>query len=103
LAQVIFVPSLSYESGKVVETRTGDNKFGNYIEIMGEKGGLMKYYHMQDIYLLKGELVQQGQIIGLSGNSGLVVKEGLGIEVFLNNKKIDPLDYIENCKIARKK
>jgi len=93
---------LSYENGTVTKIeRNEKGKYGNYVVVNGRKGGAIKYYHLSEIYLEMGETIRKGQEIGLSGNSGLVVSNGLGIEVYFNGELIAPLEYIEGCNVFK--
>jgi murein DD-endopeptidase MepM/ murein hydrolase activator NlpD len=44
--------------------------------------------------LLVGDLVEQKQIIGLSGNTGLSVSPQLHFELLKDNKQVNPADYL---------
>ena len=44
--------------------------------------------------LLVGDLVEQKQIIGLSGNTGLSVSPQLHFELLKDNKHVNPADYL---------
>lgn len=44
--------------------------------------------------LLVGDLVEQKQIIGLSGNTGLSVSQQLHFELLKDNKHVNPADYL---------
>lgn len=68
--------------------------YGNTI-IVDHGLGLMTFYmHLSKINVNVGELVQQGQIIGLSGNTGDAVGPHLHITVRINDISIDPMKFM---------
>ncbi len=58
--------------------------------------GLMSLYmHLSKTNVNKNELVEQGQIIGLSGHSGYAEKPHLHLSVHINGFSIDPVKFFE--------
>ncbi len=61
--------------------------------------GLMSFYlHLSKIKVNEGELVQQGQLLGLSGDTGYVFGPHLHFSVRINNISIDPIKFLELFK-----
>lgn len=58
--------------------------------------GLMTFYmHLSKIKVNVGELVQRGQIIGLSGQTGYAENPHLHLTVRINGSSIDPVKFLE--------
>jgi len=75
--------------------------YGNYVLIEHAGGTSTRYAHMypKSITVSVGEVVQQGQIIGIMGNSGNTTGTHLHFEVIdANNNKINPLNYVSNTE-----
>lgn len=78
-------------SGIVSEVYENDNK-GYYVMIQNE-GLELTYGYLSASYVKEGDIVKTGQIIGRTGTS----KDGnyyLRIELTVNGKEVDPVDYI---------
>lgn len=85
-----------------VVSKAADNGFGYSYIIITHPDGLMTLYgHISEILIKEGELVRQGQVIGLSG--GMPGTKGAGwlttgphlhLEVFKNYKHTNPLLYL---------
>lgn len=62
--------------------------------LIAHGNGYETYYaHLNRINVRKGEKVRRGDIIGLSGNTGLSLAPHLHYEVRLNGMRIDPVNY----------
>lgn len=94
-------PILATASGQVV-TVTYDNSFGNYVIIKHNHGMYTRYAHMSTVRVKKGQLVEQGQIIGNIGNTGISTGPHLHYEVHIGSDVVDPAKYI-NVKLYNKK
>lgn len=82
----------------VVTTVTDDGgKRGTYVVIDHQDGAQTLYQHMQKgSYTVKvGDTVVQGQKIGLIGNTGVGSGCHLHFEVLINNKPVNPEDYVD--------
>jgi murein DD-endopeptidase MepM/ murein hydrolase activator NlpD len=99
----------TYRSGDpVVSTADGhvvglgyDAGLGNYIIIQHSHGFFTRYGHLMAFRVSKGQKVQQGQVIGLLGNTGLTTGPHLHYEVHLGTGVIDPLKFL-NIRAAAK-
>ncbi len=80
-------------SGKVV-VAGWSNVFGNYVIISHGNGYQSLYGHMSKITVKKGAKVEQGQKIGLVGNTGYSTGSHLHLTVYKNGKLTDPLSLI---------
>jgi len=71
-----------------------DEGMGNYIILQHSHGFLTRYGHLMAFRVEKGQKVQQGQIIGLLGNTGLTTGPYLHYEVHVGSGVIDPVKFL---------
>ena len=64
--------------------------YGNTILIDHGAGIESRYGHLQTITVVRGQRVERGQALGLTGNSGRSTAPHLHYEVLLNGRPIDP-------------
>lgn len=79
--------------GKVKEVKTSKTTAGRYIVIDHGGGYETQYSHLSRIDVKKGNKVKRGDIIGLTGNSGLSLSPHLHYEVKYNGMRVDPIHY----------
>ena len=95
-------PVIATKSGKVNSTNTGcsvgdhscGGSYGNYIKIDHGDGIESLYAHLKSLLVSNGETVNQGQIIGYSGNTGRSTGPHLHFEIRVNGTRVDPLGYV---------
>ena len=87
-------PIVSTANGKVVEKGYEPNGFGNYLLLRHKYGFFTKYAHMDKVYVKEGETVNQGQVIGTMGNTGLSTASHLHYEVRIGSQVVDPERYL---------
>lgn len=63
---------------------------GNIISIKHTGGYITKYLHLHKRIVKKGQRVKKGQLIGLSGNTGISTGPHLHFEILKHNKHLDP-------------
>lgn len=88
-------PILASASGTVVHAQTGewDRGYGNNIWIDHGNGYRTHYAHMEVLYVNEGDYVEQGQVLGKMGHTGLVYGVTgihLHFELEYNGAKISP-------------
>ncbi|MEC9367418.1 MAG: peptidoglycan DD-metalloendopeptidase family protein, partial [Pseudomonadota bacterium] len=85
-------PILAAGSG-VVEAVGRKGGYGNYVRIRHANGYKTAYGHMSSFAenLRPGAKVQQGQVIGLVGNTGISSGPHLHFEVLVNNRHVNPM------------
>lgn len=66
---------------------------GKAIVVDHGNGYKTSYGHLSKIRVKKGDKVKRGDIIALSGNSGLSFAPHLHYEVIFNNTRVDPIHY----------
>ncbi len=70
------------------------NGYGNVIWIDHPGGLLTAYAHLSEILVQPGVPVTNGQMIGLSGNTGTTSGPHLHFEVWKNGRPVDPIGYL---------
>jgi murein DD-endopeptidase MepM/ murein hydrolase activator NlpD len=76
-----------------VNSRKGASS-GISVTITHGKSGYKTFYgHLSRASVKRGQRVRQGDIIGLTGNSGLSFVPHLHYEVLFNDVQVDPLYY----------
>jgi murein DD-endopeptidase MepM/ murein hydrolase activator NlpD len=92
----------NYRSGDPV-VATGDGKvtfagweggYGRCIIIAHAFGYMTRYGHMERLLVSSGQLVKQGQAIGLVGNSGVSTGPHTHYEVLMGKRYLDPTEYL---------
>lgn len=92
---------LATADGQIV-TAEYDPGFGYYIIIKHKHGFYTRYAHMSSFRVQRGQYVQQGQIIGYIGNTGVSTGPHLHYEVHIGSDVVDPMKYL-NIKTASNK
>ncbi|MCQ2591656.1 MAG: M23 family metallopeptidase [Treponema sp.] len=92
-------PVMATASGQVV-TVGYDNSFGNFVIIKHNHGIYTRYAHLSTYRVQKGQLVEQGNVIGYVGNTGISTGPHLHYEVHIGSDVVDPAKYI-NIKLAK--
>jgi len=86
-------PIVATADGKVANVGY-DPSYGNNIILEHKHGFFTRYGHLQSISVHKGQKVQQGQVIGYLGNTGLTAGPHVHYEVHLGTETIDPLRFL---------
>lgn len=87
-------PVKATREGKIADT--GYNAvFGNYIIIRHSDGYQSMYAHLEQVLTKKGLNVNQGEIIGRSGNTGQSTGPHLHFSIFRNGQAIDPRKFVK--------
>jgi murein DD-endopeptidase MepM/ murein hydrolase activator NlpD len=86
-------PIVATADGQVV-TVDWDDGFGNYVIIKHKHGYYTRYAHMLSSRVKVGQRVQQGEVIGYIGNTGLSTGPHLHYEVHIGSDVVDPYKYI---------
>jgi murein DD-endopeptidase MepM/ murein hydrolase activator NlpD len=90
-----FVPVAAAQSGVVVFAG-GDRccSYGLYIEIQHAGGYSTRYAHLSAINVSLGQVVNQGQNIGVTGNTGNSTGPHLHFEMRRNGQIVNPLSFL---------
>ena len=79
--------------GIVKEVKGKNSTSGITVVIDHRNGYTTSYSHLQSVKVKRGKRVQRGDIIALSGNSGLSLAPHLHYEVRYNGVRVDPIHY----------
>ena len=79
--------------GIVKEVKGKNSTSGITVVIDHRNGYTTSYSHLQSVKVRRGQRVQRGDIIALSGNSGLSLAPHLHYEVRYNGMRVDPIHY----------
>jgi len=88
-------------SGQVVTVGFDNNGFGNYVIIKHNHSIYTRYAHLSSSRVKKGQLVEQGDVIGYVGNTGKSTGPHLHYEVHIGSDVVDPAKYI-NVKLTNR-
>jgi len=87
---------LASESGTVSKAESLTVGYGKYVTIMHADGYRTIYAHLSEIKVRKGQTVNRGDVIGLSGTSGNSTGPHLHFELQKNNIPIDPKPLMQS-------
>ena len=79
--------------GVVKEVKGKNSTSGITVVIDHRNGYTTSYSHLQSVKVKRGRKVQRGDIIALSGNSGLSLAPHLHYEVRHNGTRVNPIHY----------
>jgi murein DD-endopeptidase MepM/ murein hydrolase activator NlpD len=100
IAAPLGTPVGAAAAGKVIlATSSRDSQgnlvgYGNYVVIAHGDGFLTLYGHLEKILVTAGQVVQQGQVIGLCGSTGWSTGPHVHFEIRLNGIYVDPAPYL---------
>lgn len=83
----------SAASGTVLQSGWNGG-YGISVYVDHGNGFIARYGHLSESCVTVGQTVSQGEIIGLSGNTGNSTGPHLHFEMRLNGGVVDPLDYV---------
>jgi murein DD-endopeptidase MepM/ murein hydrolase activator NlpD len=87
-------PIVATADGQVVTVDYEQDGFGNYVIIKHKHGFYTRYAHMLSSRVKTGQRVQQGEIIGYIGNTGLSTGPHVHYEVHIGSDVVDPYKYL---------
>jgi murein DD-endopeptidase MepM/ murein hydrolase activator NlpD len=90
-------PVFSINNGKVILCRNLAN-YGNTIVVDHGYGIYSLYLHLDKFNVKLGQVVDRGQQIALSGNTGYTTGAHLHFSVKVGNASVDPLKFVETMK-----
>lgn len=104
-AVIVGTPVMSVESGEVRSAGFKNNSCGGTIIIKHDDGYRSSYCHMSKINVNKGDRVEKGDVVGLSGGKGGQKGAGnskgphLHFGLKLNGRWVDPEDHINKSDV----
>lgn len=92
-ANRIGTPIIAAGNGTILKAQWDSGGYGRRVEIQHTNGYVTAYSHMSAFGkgIVPGGRVQQGQVIGYVGNTGLSTGPHLHYEVIINGSFVDPL------------
>jgi murein DD-endopeptidase MepM/ murein hydrolase activator NlpD len=87
-------PIVATADGQVVSVEYDQGGFGHNIIIRHKHGFYTRYGHMLSFRAKIGQRVQQGEVIGYIGNTGLSTGPHLHYEVHIGSDVVDPYKYL---------
>lgn len=72
-----------------------NQEFGNYVIINHAKGLQTLYGHLSKQNVVLGQAIAQGQVLGLSGNTGYSTAPHLHFGVYKGGSSVNPLTYLK--------
>lgn len=94
---------LSILNGTVINVKD-DEELGKVVEIKHDNGIISIYQSLSEVYVKKDDQINQGQVIGKSGENKLDKDLGnhLHFEIYANGQEVNPLNYL-NTEVALEK
>ncbi|MHB8611909.1 MAG: murein hydrolase activator EnvC family protein [Candidatus Dormibacteraceae bacterium] len=87
-------PVYAADDGVVALVGSSSSGYGNYV-VIAHSGGLDTLYgHLSTAVVKVGQVVAQGQPVGLEGSSGNSTGAHLHFELRINQKPVDPAPYL---------
>lgn len=80
--------------GVVIENSSGHPKYGNFVRVQHDYGFETRYAHMSYVGISKGQILNQGDLIGYIGDTGQSIGRHLHYEIWKDGEQVDPLDYL---------
>jgi murein DD-endopeptidase MepM/ murein hydrolase activator NlpD len=87
-------PIVATADGQIVTVDYDPTGFGNYVIIRHKHGFYTRYGHMQSFKVRTGQRVQQGEVIGYIGNTGLSTGPHVHYEVHIGSDVVDPYKFL---------
>jgi murein DD-endopeptidase MepM/ murein hydrolase activator NlpD len=87
-------PIVATADGQVVAVEFEPGGFGNNVVIRHKHGFYTRYAHMLSFRVKAGQRVQQGEVIGYIGNTGLSTGPHVHYEVHIGSDVVDPYKYL---------
>lgn len=83
------------------KTKTGNQSYGNLVRIRCNdkyNGGTVHclFAHLSVVNVAVGDKISDGQMIGLTGNTGNTTGPHLHFEVRLNGRRVNPLNWLDD-------
>ncbi len=93
IAGVLGDPIFAAAAGTVTRAEVFST-YGNCIDITHPSGLVTRYAHLNDIHVVVGQQVAQGQTIGTQGKTGAATGPHLHFETRVGDKAVDPDAFI---------
>ena len=87
---------LAAKDGRVIVVKNSSDGWGKVVVIGHDNGTHTWYAHNSRVFVNKGTNVKRGQVIAKAGNTGSANRVKLHFKVFVNDKPVNPLNYLPN-------
>jgi murein DD-endopeptidase MepM/ murein hydrolase activator NlpD len=87
-------PIVATADGQIVTVAYDAAGFGNYVIIRHKHGFYTRYGHMLSSRVKTGQQVEQGEVIGYIGNTGLSTGPHVHYEVHIGSDVVDPYKFL---------
>jgi murein DD-endopeptidase MepM/ murein hydrolase activator NlpD len=94
LAAPLGTPMLASDGGTIKYAGWCDCGLGLYVEIDHENGTSTVYGHMNAVYVQTGQKVNQGEVIGEVGSTGMSTGPHVHFMLKIGDNTVDPLGYL---------
>ena len=84
---------IAAKAGTVIVSQKGSS-YGNYVVVSHGTGNTTLYAHLSSRSVSVGDVVAQGDTLGITGSTGNSTGPHLHFEITENGKRIDPLTYL---------
>ena len=81
------------KSGTVIVSQYSSS-YGNYVVVSHGSGNTTLYAHMSSRSVSVGQWVDQGEVLGITGSTGISSGPHLHFEITENGVRVDPLQYL---------
>jgi len=86
--------AVAVKSGIVTEVRNSET-LGKVLKYETEDGYTVMYAHLNDVLVKKGENVKQGQIVAMTGNTGLSTGPHIHYSIWRGDMLINPMQFVD--------
>jgi murein DD-endopeptidase MepM/ murein hydrolase activator NlpD len=83
-------------NGKVIESGWNNGGFGNYVVVDHGYGYQSTYGHLSDIKVTRGAVVKRGDLVGLTGSSGISSGPHLHYQIDFYGQHQNPLNFFND-------
>jgi murein DD-endopeptidase MepM/ murein hydrolase activator NlpD len=87
-------PVYAADDGVVALVGSSSSGYGNYVVIAHSGGWDTLYGHLSTAVVKVGQLVTQGQVVGLEGSTGNSTGAHVHFELRINQRPVDPRPYL---------
>ena len=84
---------LASKAGTVIVSQNS-RSYGNYVVVSHGSGNTTLYAHMSKRLVSVGQSVKQGQVLGISGSTGISSGPHLHFEITEGGVRVNPLNYL---------
>ena len=86
--------AVAVNSGVVTEVRNSET-LGKVLKYETEDGYTVMYAHLNNVLVKKGENIKQGQIVAMTGNTGLSTGPHIHYSVWRGDMLINPMQFVD--------